>query len=211
MTAAGVVAADFPEGMRACDSHEVSQLNELKIDINALTFTAHYRLAGDIIMSEQMPIIGGWAGGVEETAIVDGSIDLVINVPREYDQQGRPDGYMIRRMAIDSGVPLLQLAELQENVASRMAIYLEADGVDAMDDTVPGRISDRERPGAGSVTAVFGSIVMTVSPVKSSESEPSSSSEETLPFRARTSARYIGPMSRPVDATIRTNAMARIG
>lgn len=36
----------------------------------------------------------------------DGSIDLVINVPREYDQQGRPDGYMIRRMAIDSGVPL---------------------------------------------------------------------------------------------------------
>ena len=37
--------------MRPCDSHEVSQLNELKIDINALTFTAHYKLAGDIIMS----------------------------------------------------------------------------------------------------------------------------------------------------------------
>jgi len=36
----------------------------------------------------------------------DGSIDLVINVPREYDQQGLPDGYRIRRMAIDSGVPL---------------------------------------------------------------------------------------------------------
>lgn len=36
----------------------------------------------------------------------DGSIDLVINVPREYDRQGRPDGYMIRRMAIDSGVSL---------------------------------------------------------------------------------------------------------
>jgi methylamine--corrinoid protein Co-methyltransferase len=66
-----VVAADFPEGMRPCDSHEVSQLNELKIDINALTFTAHYRIAGDIIMSEQMPIIGGWAGGVEETSIVN--------------------------------------------------------------------------------------------------------------------------------------------
>lgn len=36
----------------------------------------------------------------------DVSIDLVINVPREYDQLGRPDGYLIRRMAIDSGVPL---------------------------------------------------------------------------------------------------------
>jgi carbamoyl-phosphate synthase large subunit len=40
-------------------------------------------------------------------------IDLVINVPREYDTQGRPDGYMIRRAAVESGVPLftdLQLA-----------------------------------------------------------------------------------------------------
>ena len=57
--------------MRPCDSHEVSQLNELKIDVNALMFTGHYKLNGDIIMSEQMPIIGGWAGGVEETSIVD--------------------------------------------------------------------------------------------------------------------------------------------
>jgi carbamoyl-phosphate synthase large subunit len=36
----------------------------------------------------------------------DGTVDLVINVPREYDRQGRPDGYLIRRMAIDCGVPL---------------------------------------------------------------------------------------------------------
>ena len=57
--------------MRTCDSHEVSQLNELKIDTNALVFTTHYMLQGDIIMSEQMPIFGGWAGGIEETAIVD--------------------------------------------------------------------------------------------------------------------------------------------
>jgi len=57
--------------MRPSDSHEVSQLNELKVDINALTFTAHYKLDGDIIMSEQMPIFGGWAGGIEETTIVD--------------------------------------------------------------------------------------------------------------------------------------------
>ncbi|MCB1685856.1 MAG: hypothetical protein KDI31_15285, partial [Pseudomonadales bacterium] len=35
-----------------------------------------------------------------------GAIDLVINVPREYDKLGRPDGYLIRRMAIDNGVPL---------------------------------------------------------------------------------------------------------
>ena len=57
--------------MRPSDSHEVSQLNELKIDVNALAFVAHYVLAGNIIMCEQMPIFGGYAGGLEETAIVD--------------------------------------------------------------------------------------------------------------------------------------------
>lgn len=57
--------------MRQSDSHEVSQLNELKIDVGALVFTAHYGLAGNIIMSEQMPIYGGYAGGLEETTIVD--------------------------------------------------------------------------------------------------------------------------------------------
>jgi len=56
--------------MRPCDNHEVSQLNELKIDIEAFTFVAHYRMNGNIIMCEQMPILGGWAGGIEETTIV---------------------------------------------------------------------------------------------------------------------------------------------
>jgi carbamoyl-phosphate synthase large subunit len=40
-------------------------------------------------------------------------VDLVINVTREYDRNGRPDGYWIRRQAIDLGVSLitdLQLA-----------------------------------------------------------------------------------------------------
>jgi len=57
--------------MRTSDNHEVSQLNELKCDSGALTFTAHYNLAGNIIMVEQMPIFGGFAGGLEETTIVN--------------------------------------------------------------------------------------------------------------------------------------------
>lgn len=42
-----------------------------------------------------------------------GMVDLVIDVPREYDAAGRPDGFEIRRAAVDAGVPLitdLQLA-----------------------------------------------------------------------------------------------------
>jgi methylamine--corrinoid protein Co-methyltransferase len=57
--------------MRPSDSHEVSQLNELKIDVGALVVGAHYALAGNIVMVEQMPIYGGYAGGLEETAIID--------------------------------------------------------------------------------------------------------------------------------------------
>jgi methylamine--corrinoid protein Co-methyltransferase len=57
--------------MRASDNHEVSQLNELKVEQSSLAFVAHYALAGNIIMDEQMPIFGGFAGGLEETAIVN--------------------------------------------------------------------------------------------------------------------------------------------
>ena len=57
--------------MRPDDSHEVSQLNELKIDMNALCQGAHYALNGVNVMVEQMPIYGGYAGGLEETTIVD--------------------------------------------------------------------------------------------------------------------------------------------
>jgi carbamoyl-phosphate synthase large subunit len=39
--------------------------------------------------------------------IDEGLVDLVINVPRSYDELGRPDGYMIRRRAIDAEVPLV--------------------------------------------------------------------------------------------------------
>jgi carbamoyl-phosphate synthase large subunit len=36
-----------------------------------------------------------------------GRIDLVINIPRQFDGQGRPDGYLIRRTAIDMNIPLI--------------------------------------------------------------------------------------------------------
>jgi len=57
--------------MFSSDSHEVSQLNELKIDLDAISVIAHYNANSDIIMDEQMPIFGGYAGGIEETTIVN--------------------------------------------------------------------------------------------------------------------------------------------
>src|SRR2546422_804742 len=50
----------------------------------------------------------GPGDGVSGLDVIEqGLVDLVINIPREYDQHGRPDGYLIRRQAIDSGVPLV--------------------------------------------------------------------------------------------------------
>ena len=57
--------------LKPWDSHEISQLNELKIDNEGLTFVAGWLAQGDIVMVEQMPIFGGYAGGAEETAICD--------------------------------------------------------------------------------------------------------------------------------------------
>ena len=105
--------------MRDSDNHEVSQLNELKGDTGALTFTAHYDLAGDIIMVEQMPIYGGFAGGLEETTIVDvrHASELVRHVRRDlaprrsgthavghHDDQGGP-GHRGSRQPCHRGSP----------------------------------------------------------------------------------------------------------
>ncbi len=37
----------------------------------------------------------------------EGLVDLVINIPKLYDEMGRPDGFHIRRRAIDSGISLI--------------------------------------------------------------------------------------------------------
>ena len=46
---------------------------------------------------------GRGARGVLEA----GKVDLVINIPRTFDAEGRPDGYAIRRAAVDLGVALI--------------------------------------------------------------------------------------------------------
>ena len=53
--------------------------------------------------SEKSPGNGNSAMEVTD----QGKVDLVINIPREYNDQGRPDGYLIRRRAVDAGVPLI--------------------------------------------------------------------------------------------------------
>jgi carbamoyl-phosphate synthase large subunit len=86
-------------------------VQELGLPVYATQGTAEV-LAGEGISCtavEKTP--DGGTSGID--VIARGLVDLVINVTREYDQYGRPDGYWIRRQATDLGVPLitdLQLA-----------------------------------------------------------------------------------------------------
>jgi carbamoyl-phosphate synthase large subunit len=56
-----------------------------------------------------------------------GKIDLVINIPREYDTEGRPDGYMIRRRAVDLNVPLITNMQLARAVVDAISRYKRED------------------------------------------------------------------------------------
>ena len=58
-------------GMKHSDLHECSQLNEMKVDMSMLNMIAAWHLSGANILVEQMPIVGGYSGGLEETAICD--------------------------------------------------------------------------------------------------------------------------------------------
>ena len=60
-------------------------------------------------------------------AIEEGKVDLVINIPVDYDEQGRPDGYMIRRRAVDAGLPLLTDLQLARAVIEAMRHRKRAD------------------------------------------------------------------------------------
>ncbi|HRI53438.1 MAG TPA: carbamoyl phosphate synthase large subunit, partial [Pseudomonadota bacterium] len=52
-----------------------------------------------------------------------GEIDLVLHLPRSYDDQGRPDGFALRRAAIDFEVPLLTSLELARAVVRVLSRY----------------------------------------------------------------------------------------
>jgi len=78
---------------------------ELNLPIYATRGTAEMLAEIGIACTAVEKSSGSGVSGLD--VIEQGLVDLVINIPREYDQHGRPDGYLIRRQAIDSGVPLV--------------------------------------------------------------------------------------------------------
>jgi carbamoyl-phosphate synthase large subunit len=60
-------------------------------------------------------------------AMDDGRIDMVINIPRSYDDLGRPDGYLIRRRAVDIGIPLITDLQLARAVINALKEHWQED------------------------------------------------------------------------------------
>jgi carbamoyl-phosphate synthase large subunit len=83
--------------------------DELRLPIYATRGTAEMLAGIGVPCTMVEKSAGSAVSGLE--VIEQGLVDFVINVARDYDQYGRPDGYLIRRQAVDLGVPLV--ADLQ--------------------------------------------------------------------------------------------------
>jgi carbamoyl-phosphate synthase large subunit len=75
-----------------------------------------------------VPVDKTEAGEKSAVALIEANeVDLVINVPREFDALGRPDGYLIRRSAVDHGVPLITDLPLARAVVEALRVKKPAD------------------------------------------------------------------------------------
>ncbi len=54
-----------------------------------------------------------------------GAVDLVVNVPVAYDPEGRPDGYLVRRRAVDRNIPLITDPSLAIHVIKALVAWPE--------------------------------------------------------------------------------------
>jgi carbamoyl-phosphate synthase large subunit len=92
--------------------------DELGLPIYATEGTA--RMLGEIGVACTQVAKGDGDATSASRVIGEGLVDLVINVPIGYDQYGRPDGYVIRRRAIDAGVPLITDRQLARAVVEAL-------------------------------------------------------------------------------------------
>ena len=85
---------------------EAQLLASMKLPLFATSGTASM-LREDGIQCEVLARSAEEVGRSAREVIEKGLVDLVINIPRTFDESGRPDGYEIRRAAVNLGVPLI--------------------------------------------------------------------------------------------------------
>jgi len=118
--------------------------HELGLPIHATDGTA--RMLREVGI--ECATVGKGEGPGSATGLIsDGLVDLVINVPRDYDELGRPDGYLIRRRAIDVGIPLITDRQLARSVVEALRWYkLDTLSLAAWNDRVAGDRPQKSDP-----------------------------------------------------------------
>ena len=103
----GVLLSLGPVGDKYRFADEARLLQALGLTLHATVGTGEIlRAEGiDCVLLDKDAASGDRRGAVD--ALRAGLIDLVINIPRAYDAGGRPDGFRIRRAAIDLEIPLV--------------------------------------------------------------------------------------------------------
>ena len=70
-------------------------------------------------MAVDWRLVGGTMDAVAR--IREGEFDLVINIPKNYQEDELTNGYLIRRAAADFGVPLITNIQLAKRIAEAFA------------------------------------------------------------------------------------------
>jgi carbamoyl-phosphate synthase large subunit len=102
----GVLLSLGPAADKYLFADEARLLSSLGLVVYATAVTA------EVLSKEGIACIAidkGESGPNSEvlSRLRSGDIDLVINLPRTFDAEGRPDGFRIRRAAIDLEIPLI--------------------------------------------------------------------------------------------------------
>jgi carbamoyl-phosphate synthase large subunit len=115
----GIMLSLGPVGDKYRFTEEARQLSKSGLKLFATSGTAEM-LREENIECEvaDKGLDGGMPSAVD--ILRSGQVDLVINIPREYDEKGRPDGFRIRRCAIDLEIPLLTDLSLARKMVRAM-------------------------------------------------------------------------------------------
>ncbi len=101
---------------------EARRLAELGLRLHATAGTASELRAAGIACAEVDK--GEEESGSPALCLLRrGEVDLVIHLPRSYDEKGRPDGFRLRRAAIDAEIPLLTSLPLAQAVVRVLCRY----------------------------------------------------------------------------------------
>jgi carbamoyl-phosphate synthase large subunit len=117
----GVLLSLGPIGDKYQFTEEALLLRQMGLALYATPGTA------EILRAESLPcevLAKNGEGGSLRKAIDllrEGAIDLVVNVPREYDERGTGDGFQIRRCAVDLEVPLVTDLALARAIVRALA------------------------------------------------------------------------------------------